>query len=125
MSETLYENLEHVLRGWHRYEIELGNSPVVDFDCAPAPAPAALGRLDAYRRLRSLLERRRRYASSLPRAAGAGAGAQSKSTTGELPSSISYRCQPRRTCSRFSYSVSLMRARLRSETGGDRASGLP
>ncbi|CAM5240348.1 hypothetical protein SALBM311S_10808 [Streptomyces alboniger] len=57
MSETLYENLEHVLRGWHRYEIELGNSPVVDFDCAPAPAPAALGRLDAYRRLRSLLDR--------------------------------------------------------------------
>ncbi|MFF5982243.1 hypothetical protein ACFY78_25675 [Streptomyces olindensis] len=59
MSETLYQALEEVLRGWHRYEIERGSPPVVDFDCAPAPAPAALGRLEALRRLRSLLDRAR------------------------------------------------------------------
>jgi hypothetical protein len=59
MSETLYKALEQVLRGWHRYETERGNSPVIDFDCAPAPAPAALGRLEALRSLRSLLDRAR------------------------------------------------------------------
>ncbi|MFE4961971.1 hypothetical protein [Streptomyces sp. NPDC056660] len=57
MSEALYEELEHVLRGWNRYETEQGNAPVIDFDCAPVPAPAARGRLDTYRRLRSLLDR--------------------------------------------------------------------
>ncbi|MEU7382205.1 MULTISPECIES: hypothetical protein [unclassified Streptomyces] len=59
MSAPLYEELERVLRGWHRYETESGNPPVVDFDCAPASAPAALGRLAAHRRLRTLLTRGR------------------------------------------------------------------
>ncbi|MFD8721860.1 hypothetical protein ACFV2H_28680 [Streptomyces sp. NPDC059629] len=60
MSAALYEELEHALRCWHRYETEQGNAPVVDFDCAPqAPASATVprGRLDTYRRLRSLLNR--------------------------------------------------------------------
>ncbi|MGW5136296.1 hypothetical protein [Streptomyces sp. NPDC004135] len=60
MSETPYQALEHVLRGWHRHETERGNPAVIDFDCAPAPAPAALGRLEALRRLRSLHDRARR-----------------------------------------------------------------
>ncbi|MEU7061258.1 hypothetical protein [Streptomyces sp. NPDC046197] len=60
MSETLYEELEHLLRGWHRYETEQGNAPVVDFDCAPVPAPASRNRLDTYRRLRLLLDRAER-----------------------------------------------------------------
>lgn len=64
MSETLYEELEHILRGWHRYETDLGNPPVIDFDCAPAPAPAARGRLSAYRGLRSLLDRVRQTGDS-------------------------------------------------------------
>jgi len=52
----LRDEVEEVIRAWDVYERDRGTSPVVDYDCAPAPAVApASSRFDVQRRLAGLL----------------------------------------------------------------------
>nr|BFE32407.1 hypothetical protein GCM10010200_046580 [Actinomadura rugatobispora] len=53
---NLRDEIENVLRAWNAYEVNRGDSPIIDFDChpgGPEPIPAP-DRLTAYRQLADL-----------------------------------------------------------------------